>query len=577
VLVAISSLPVGIRRWCARALTSVILGLAVLLCAASSALALSWSAPFSDGTIANVTGLSCPTTTLCVAVDSTADAIVSTNPTGGAAAWNLDFDVDTTSGSPGLVGVSCVSSPSLLCVGADEWDGVVTTTDPTGGSSAWTTTVPPDSGLAGAGGATFGWGVSCASSALCAEAGDDDDGPDNDTGAEVFSSTNPTGGSGAWTRTFVTGDPGYMGATLYSISCPSTSLCVAGDDDNHILTASNPTGTWTPTTITDPDNSGAAFIGLSCASTSLCVAVDGDGNVITSAAPTGGASNWTVTSVDPGNELSAVSCTDIPSVLCAATDTAGNVVTSTDPTGGPSAWTLTNIDTLNTSLKAVSCATSSLCVVGDGAGNLITTQGPATGPTPTPTPTTETLSVRRAGTGTGKVTSSPPGIDCGSACSASFAQGTSVKLTATAASGSTFAGWSGATCKGTAACTVTLGAATTVTATFTAKSATTPPAIKRLSLVEEKTPAKHGFSLHVTLSAAGQLDIRVSLKKRAHGHTVLKLIGLVTERGRKGANTFGVTSVHGHKLKPGTYELAVDTVSGKKSSKTVDLTVTLTG
>ena len=75
------------------------------------------------------------------------------------------------------------------------------------------------------------------------------------------------------------------------------------------------------------------------------------------------------------------------------------------------------------------------------------------------------LSVTKAGAGSGRVTGG--GIDCGAACSASFDSGTAVTLTATAANGSTFGGWSGA-CTGTGTCTVTLTAARTVTATFTA-------------------------------------------------------------------------------------------------------------
>jgi endo-1,4-beta-xylanase len=77
------------------------------------------------------------------------------------------------------------------------------------------------------------------------------------------------------------------------------------------------------------------------------------------------------------------------------------------------------------------------------------------------------LTVNRSGTGSGTVSSSPAGISCGSTCSASYASDTSVILTATAAGGSTFSGWSGA-CSGTAACTVTMSAARTVTATFDA-------------------------------------------------------------------------------------------------------------
>jgi endoglucanase len=82
-------------------------------------------------------------------------------------------------------------------------------------------------------------------------------------------------------------------------------------------------------------------------------------------------------------------------------------------------------------------------------------------------PPTFALTVGKAGTGTGTVTSSPAGIDCGSDCAESYASGTSVALTASAAGGSTFAGWSGA-CSGTGACSVSMTAARSVTATFDA-------------------------------------------------------------------------------------------------------------
>jgi hypothetical protein len=53
------------------------------------------------------------------------------------------------------------------------------------------------------------------------------------------------------------------------------------------------------------------------------------------------------------------------------------------------------------------------------------------------------LTVTRSGSGGGIVTSEPSGIHCGSACSAPFGSGTEVTLSATAAAGSHFVGWSG--------------------------------------------------------------------------------------------------------------------------------------
>ena len=79
----------------------------------------------------------------------------------------------------------------------------------------------------------------------------------------------------------------------------------------------------------------------------------------------------------------------------------------------------------------------------------------------------QTLSVTKTGAGTGTVSSSPAGINCGATCSASFPASSSVTLTATPASGSSFAGWGGA-CSGTGACAVTMSAARSVTASFTA-------------------------------------------------------------------------------------------------------------
>jgi len=77
--------------------------------------------------------------------------------------------------------------------------------------------------------------------------------------------------------------------------------------------------------------------------------------------------------------------------------------------------------------------------------------------------------------GSGSVASSPAGIDActstGGTCSAVFSAGTGVTLTATPATGSTFTGWSGASCTGTSPCSVTVNSAESVDATFAAIAA----------------------------------------------------------------------------------------------------------
>ncbi len=83
-----------------------------------------------------------------------------------------------------------------------------------------------------------------------------------------------------------------------------------------------------------------------------------------------------------------------------------------------------------------------------------------------PEPEEFELKVEKTGTGTGKVTSSPPGVDCGADCNELYEEGTEVTLSATADEGSTFTGWSGAGCSGIGACEVTMSEAKTVTAGF---------------------------------------------------------------------------------------------------------------
>jgi len=107
---------------------------------------------------------------------------------------------------------------------------------------------------------------------------------------------------------------------------------------------------------------------------------------------------------------------------------------------------------------ALLTAASGLVLVGCGSSSTKTAP---------PGPSSFQLTVTAPAAGSGTVTSSPAGINCPTTCSASFAQGTQVTLTATPGTNYFFGGWSGG-CTGTSTCVVTITAATSVTATFTA-------------------------------------------------------------------------------------------------------------
>ncbi|MGH2864090.1 MAG: IPT/TIG domain-containing protein [Solirubrobacteraceae bacterium] len=157
------------------------------------------------------------------------------------------------------------------------------------------------------------------------------------------------------------------------------------------------------------------------------------------------------------------------------------------------------------------CAVLYLCDAGggyDGPSGNGTPDGALSLSAPAPAPE---LTVRGDGTGSGSVSSSPAGIECASSCSASFAVGTKVTLTATPSAGSSFEGWQGP-CSGTGACTVTLSSGSAATAVFRASGAPAGWAEATLASPGEREPFAAETSYessfyNVSLSANG--DVRV--------------------------------------------------------------------
>jgi hypothetical protein len=165
---------------------------------------------------------------------------------------------------------------------------------------------------------------------------------------------------------------------------------------------------------------------------------------------------------------SNISCGTTPATLTVGKSGTGTV--SSSPAGINCGPTCSGSYAGGTSVTLTATAGTNYSFIGwsgacSGTGSCVVTMDAAKSVTGTFTATSFALTLARAGTGTGAVTSSPSGINCGSTCSASYNPGTSVTLTATAASGSTFAGWSGA-CTGTGSCVVSMSAAKSVTATF---------------------------------------------------------------------------------------------------------------
>jgi hypothetical protein len=107
------------------------------------------------------------------------------------------------------------------------------------------------------------------------------------------------------------------------------------------------------------------------------------------------------------------------------------------------------------------------------------------------------LTVNKVGSGT--VTSSPAGINCGATCSGSFSSSQTVVLTATPLTGWTFSGWSG-DCTGISTCSVTMSAARNVTATFIINPSGS------IAFAQDFTKLTTGNTLNVTYSNAQEIQ-----------------------------------------------------------------------
>ena len=219
----------------------------------------------SSGDCYGLAGVSCPSVSLCVAVDAVGNVIASTNPTGGASTWHaakVDSKGTVCSPDSGCVGLNRASCPSAsLCVAADLAGNVLTSNDLTRGATAWTLRRIPQAAYS----AVLG-GLSCSSALLCVALGN--------YGSSLVASTDPTGGAGAWTSTNFLGRGGSGFGSLAALSCiRRTSLCVVFDESGNILVSDDPVGGRAAWTVT-PVATGVGFlssVAVACTRGMLCV------------------------------------------------------------------------------------------------------------------------------------------------------------------------------------------------------------------------------------------------------------------------------------------------------------------
>ncbi|HEV8205315.1 MAG TPA: FG-GAP-like repeat-containing protein, partial [Acidimicrobiia bacterium] len=182
-------------------------------------------------------------------------------------------------------------------------------------------------------------------------------------------------------------------------------------------------------------------------------------------------------------------------------------VVITDSSGMTATTGNTSDHTTTTPAAALAPGTYTLQISGasitDDYGNVIV-------PNPTfatltvapPTALTYPLTLTLQGSGSGYVTSSPPGITCPPTCSADFPVGSAVMLTQLASATSSFSGWNQLGCS--TFCAVTVDGPRSVTANYNTAPAGVAPALTSCSALNATTIS---CSFNVSMSTDGSADI----------------------------------------------------------------------
>ena len=247
-------------------------------------------------------GLSCPTEARCVGFSGNT-ILTASNPAGGASAWSVQYSAHGTDPycgkyGPPPPGTSCtipiditgLTCKANLCVALDEYGDVLGSTDPTGGAGAWQTrTLDPSCWSGGCED-----NVSCPSKSFCVATSHTPPSVSVSQRAEndVFTSHSP--GSGKWTVDSPALPAGSSPPFLSPTSCPSADLCVGINSNGEFLVSTDPARRWTTGSVkhhvfTDPVYSFSSITlgatSVACPSTSLCISVDALGNVIAGTRP----------------------------------------------------------------------------------------------------------------------------------------------------------------------------------------------------------------------------------------------------------------------------------------------------
>jgi hypothetical protein len=301
----------------------------------------SWSEAFK--TTIGVLAASCPSSSFCVAAQEFGRIAYSTNP--ASTSWTEEKIGEKgekgkkgETGSGAMVGVSCLSSSFCAAVNKAGELYVATTKEHLMSPTGWQSTKIDSS-------VSVLHGIACTSTTSCVAV----DGVGN-----VVNITVTSEGTAEASTQDIDGTNALTG-----INC-AASTCVAVDSHGNIFVSTNSGESWSEQYVVVENK----LTSVSCASSSLCLAADTSGSVMTFDPAAVPASNKQL--IDSGNGVNAASC--IASTTdCIVSDTKGNAYYATNvSTSASGTWTTWSGPTGQSPSQAIDCPTSALCVLADG-------------------------------------------------------------------------------------------------------------------------------------------------------------------------------------------------------------------
>ncbi len=302
----------------------------------------------------------CPSDSLCVAITHGGRVLTTRNASARRPKWKLTAGLTVYGPEEDFeqrtaYNLACPSTH--LCVTSYRGD-IISTTNPTGPASAWhaVNIQPP-----GLNAEPHIDSVTCPKTTLCVAGMNEwSDQQGGGTFLELATTTNPTGGTSDWN---VFSGPTHVDY-LTQLACAPGGVCAGGDDGSDVIGTRDPTAGFAAWSVVA--HLGQPVPYLACPAVSLCVGADFSGRLTSSTAPN--TSQWHERALSKGRLLTTVSCSGTR--FCGATGGdrrhVTGVLSSTRP-GNASRWSLHTFRAHGDGLNAISCRSSSFCVaVGDG-------------------------------------------------------------------------------------------------------------------------------------------------------------------------------------------------------------------